>query len=140
MAARYRKGDDESMSGQDSEETSSEKQESDTRDERDTGDENQQHSDADIELSEEGRKEVHDMVEAYEDKPTVALPGTHGTISGTAINEWLDDEGNPKFGDPEEHPFAEEPDESDGRRTPKEATLANRSARVNRTGPASGGP
>ena len=63
------------MSGHDSEETSSEKQESDTRDERDTGDENQQHSDADIKLSEEGRKEVHDMVEAYEDKPTVPLPG-----------------------------------------------------------------
>ena len=36
MAPCYRNGDDESMSGQDSEETTSEKQESDTRDERDT--------------------------------------------------------------------------------------------------------
>jgi hypothetical protein len=26
------------------------------------------------------------------------LPGTGGTITGVAINEWLDDEGNPKFG------------------------------------------
>jgi len=26
------------------------------------------------------------------------LPGTDGTISGVAINEWLDDDGNPKFG------------------------------------------
>jgi hypothetical protein len=40
-------------------------------------------------------------------------PGTHGTITGTAINEWLDDEGNPKFGDPDEHPFGEDRDESD---------------------------
>ena len=109
------------MSGHDSEETSSEKQESDIRDERDTGDENRQHSDADIKLSEEGRKEVHDMVEAYEDKTTVPLPGTHGTISGTAINEWIDEEGNPKFGDPKEHPFAQEPDQSVGA-GPKEAT------------------
>ena len=100
------------MSGQDSEETTSEKQDNDTRDERDTGDENQQHSDADIKLSEEGRKEVHDMVEAYEDKPTVTLPGSHGTISGTAINEWLDEEGNPKFGDPTERPFAQESDQT----------------------------
>jgi len=33
------------------------------------------------------------------------LPGSHGTITGTAINNWLDDEGNPKFGDPDEDPF-----------------------------------
>ena len=55
------------------------------------------------------------MVDAYKDKPTVALPGSDGTISGTAINDWLDDEGNPKFGDPDEHPFAEACDEVDGR-------------------------
>lgn len=42
------------------------------------------------------------------------LPGTHGTIAGTAVNEWLDDEGNPKFGDPDEHPFAEGEDADDG--------------------------
>ena len=114
MAPSDMNGDDESMSGEDSEETTSDKQESDTRDERDTGDENQQHSDPDIKLSEEGQKEVHDMIEAYKDKPTVTLPGSHGTISGTAINDWLDDEGNPKFGDPDEHPFAEASDESEG--------------------------
>jgi hypothetical protein len=39
------------------------------------------------------------MREAYdEDRRTVVLPGTGGTITGAAINEWLDDEGNPKFG------------------------------------------
>jgi hypothetical protein len=51
------------------------------------------------ELSEEGKEEVQRMQEAYDDeRPTVALPGTDNTITGVAINEWLDDDGNPKFG------------------------------------------
>ncbi|WP_406813436.1 hypothetical protein [Mycobacterium sp. M23085] len=53
------------------------------------------------------------MVEAYEDKPTVTLPGSHGTITGTAINEWLDDNGDPKYGDPDEHPFRDQADTAD---------------------------
>jgi hypothetical protein len=51
------------------------------------------------ELSEEGRKQVEQMQEAYnDDRQTAVLPGTDGTITGVAINEWLDDDGNPKFG------------------------------------------
>jgi hypothetical protein len=51
------------------------------------------------ELSEEGKEKVRRMREAYDDdRPTAVMPGTGGTITGTAINEWLDDEGNPKFG------------------------------------------
>jgi hypothetical protein len=51
------------------------------------------------ELSEEGREKVRRMQEAYDDdRQTAVLPGTDGTITGTAVNEWLDDEGNPKFG------------------------------------------
>jgi hypothetical protein len=39
------------------------------------------------------------MVEAYDDeRPTAVLPGTGATITGVAVTEWLDDEGNPKFG------------------------------------------
>jgi len=102
------------MSGQDSDETTGEQQDSQIRGEQDTRDENHHHSDADVELSDEGRQEVHEMVEAYKDKPTIALPGTHGTITGTAINEWVDEQGNPKFGDADEHPYVEEPDESEG--------------------------
>lgn len=83
-------------------------QHTESRDERDLGDQADEKSPGEVELSEEGREEVKEMVEAYEDKPTVTLPGTHGTISGTAINEWLDDDGNPKFGDPDEHPAAED--------------------------------
>ena len=51
------------------------------------------------ELSEEGKEKVRRMQESYDDdRPTAVLPGTGGTITGVAINEWLDDEGNPKFG------------------------------------------
>jgi hypothetical protein len=51
------------------------------------------------ELSEEGKEEVRRMREAYnDDRPTAVLPGTDGTITGVAVNEWLDDDGNPKFG------------------------------------------
>ena len=32
----------------------------------------------------------------------MALPGTDNTITGVAINEWLDDDGNPKFGKDEQ--------------------------------------
>jgi hypothetical protein len=52
-----------------------------------------------FELSEEGKKEVQRMQATYDDeRETVALPGTDNTITGVAINEWLDDDGNPKFG------------------------------------------
>jgi hypothetical protein len=55
------------------------------------------------ELSEEGKAEVQRMQDAYDDdRPTVALPGTDNTITGVAINEWLDDDGNPKFGKDEQ--------------------------------------
>ena len=51
------------------------------------------------ELSEEGKEQVQRMQAAYDDeRETVALPGTDNTITGVAINEWLDDDGNPKFG------------------------------------------
>lgn len=64
------------------------------------------------ELSEEGKEEVRKMRAAYDDdRPTAVLPGTGGTITGVAVNRWLDDDGNPKFGDPDEHPFSEDGDE-----------------------------
>jgi hypothetical protein len=51
------------------------------------------------ELSDEGREKVRHMQQAYDDdRPTAVLPGTGNTITGVAINDWLDDDGNPKFG------------------------------------------
>lgn len=41
------------------------------------------------------------MMEAYKDKPTIVLPGTGGSVSGTAVNDWLDEDGNPKHEEPE---------------------------------------
>ena len=34
-----------------------------------------------------------------EDRPTITMPGTDGAVSGTAVNDWVDDDGNPKFSD-----------------------------------------
>ncbi len=33
-----------------------------------------------------------------ESRPTATLPGSHGTVSGTAVNDWLDDDGKPIYG------------------------------------------
>jgi hypothetical protein len=46
------------------------------------------------------------MMSSYKDRPTLVLPGTGGTITGTAVNDWLDDEGNPKYGNDEDAPAA----------------------------------
>jgi len=51
------------------------------------------------ELSDEGKEKVEQMRATYDDdRQTAVLPGTGGTITGVAVNEWLDDDGNPKFG------------------------------------------
>lgn len=49
------------------------------------------------EPDEDDKKQAAKMMEAYEDKPTIVLPGTGGSVSGTAVNEWLDEDGNPKY-------------------------------------------
>jgi hypothetical protein len=65
--------------------------------------EEQQTSSETPELSEEGKEKVKQMTEAYDDdRETVVLPGTDNTITGVAVNEWLDDDGNPKFGKDEQ--------------------------------------
>lgn len=48
------------------------------------------------EPDEDHKKKAAEMMEAYKEKPTIVLPGTGGSVSGTAINEWLDEDGNPK--------------------------------------------
>ena len=50
------------------------------------------------ELSEEGKEKVRRMQAAYDDdRPTAVLPGTDNTITGVAVSEWLDDDGNPTW-------------------------------------------
>jgi hypothetical protein len=49
-------------------------------------------------VTDEHRAKAKQMKEAYEeDRPTVTMPGTDNAVAGTAVNEWLDDDGNPKF-------------------------------------------
>src|SRR5262245_4062552 len=51
------------------------------------------------EVTDEHREKAKEMAESYqEDRPTVTLPGSGNTVAGTAINDWLDEDGNPKFG------------------------------------------
>ncbi|MCF6386442.1 hypothetical protein L2K20_05620 [Mycobacterium sp. MBM] len=39
-----------------------------------------------------------EAVGAYEDnRPTSVLPGSDGTVSGTAVTDWLDEDGNPIY-------------------------------------------
>ena len=67
-----------------------------------------------FELSEEGKEAVQRMQAAYDDeRETVALPGTDNTITGVAINEWLDDDGNPKFGKDEQQDKDEHQNDKD---------------------------
>jgi hypothetical protein len=51
------------------------------------------------EPDQDAKKRAAEMMTAYEDRPTVVLPGSGGMITGTAVNDWLDEDGNPKFGD-----------------------------------------
>ena len=55
------------------------------------------------EVQEEHQEKAKEMRKEYvEQRPTVIMPGSGGTVSGTAVNEWLDDDGSPKFGDESE--------------------------------------
>jgi hypothetical protein len=71
----------------------------------------------------EGNKEkAAEMMTAYVDRPTLVLPGSGGAISGTAVNDWLDDDGNPKYANDDDTPAAKanaddvkDDDETDGR-------------------------
>jgi hypothetical protein len=52
-----------------------------------------------MEISESAKEKAKEMAKAYEDRPTVVLPGSHGTVAGTAVGEWIDEDGNPKYGE-----------------------------------------
>jgi hypothetical protein len=44
------------------------------------------------EVTEEHKEQAKEMAKAYdEDRPTSTLPGSEGTVSGTAITDWVDE-------------------------------------------------
>ncbi|SEH49377.1 hypothetical protein SAMN04489835_0488 [Mycolicibacterium rutilum] len=50
------------------------------------------------EVTDEHREKAKEMHKAYEEeRPTTKMPGTGGAVAGTAVNDWLDDDGNPKY-------------------------------------------
>lgn len=52
------------------------------------------------EVTDEHRDKAKEMHKAYEeDRPTKKMPGTGGAVAGTAVNDWVDDDGNPKYSD-----------------------------------------
>lgn len=50
------------------------------------------------EVDDSARAKAKEMAKAYEDRPTAVLPGSDRTVTGTAVNEWLDDDGQPIYG------------------------------------------
>jgi hypothetical protein len=82
----------------DSEESNSEASNSD-EEKRDTPQEKP-------EPDEEAKEKAAEMMTAYEDRPTLVLPGTGGAVSGTAVNDWLDDDGNPSAAGDDDAPAA----------------------------------
>ena len=60
----------------------------------------EQHLTEKPEVTDEHRAKAKEMHETYEvDRPTVVLPGSDGAVAGTAVNDWIDDDGNPKYSD-----------------------------------------
>ncbi len=52
------------------------------------------------EVKEEHKEAAKEIAKEYdENRPTAPLPGSDNTVSGTAVADWLDDDGNPKYGD-----------------------------------------
>lgn len=52
------------------------------------------------EVKEEHKEIAKEMAKEYEDdRKTMTMPGSDGTVSGTAVADWLDDDGNPKYSD-----------------------------------------
>jgi hypothetical protein len=69
------------------------------RSERPSDQASDQHGSTDAPVPDENAKaKAKDMMKAYEDRPTAVLPGSHNTVTGTAVNDWLDDEGKPIYG------------------------------------------
>jgi hypothetical protein len=55
------------------------------------------------EVSDEQKEDAKKMAESYvEQRPTTVLPGSVATVTGTAVNDWIDDEGNPVHGEVDE--------------------------------------
>ena len=56
------------------------------------------------EPSDEQKEHAKEVKESYvEERPTTVLPGSDATVSGTSVNDWIDDDGNPVHGEVHEN-------------------------------------
>ncbi len=52
------------------------------------------------EPTDEQKKHAEEMSKSYvEDRPTTVLPGSDSTVTGKAVSDWVDDDGNPVHGE-----------------------------------------
>ena len=52
------------------------------------------------EVTEEHREAAKEMARSQDDnRRTAVMPGTSNTVTGTAVADWLDDDGKPKYGE-----------------------------------------
>ncbi len=73
--------------------------------------------------SDEHKKRAEQMAQSYNEKrPTTVLPGSDSTVTGTAVNDWIDDDGTPVLGDVAENrqEAAERDHERNQRAAPKD--------------------
>jgi hypothetical protein len=73
----------------------------DKQDDKDAGQEEDRQVTEKPEPDEGHKQKAAEMMKAYQDLPTVVLPGSGGMVSGTAVNDWLDEDGNPQHNVPE---------------------------------------
>ncbi len=72
------------------------------QDDKEAGQEEDQKLTEKPEINEEHKAQAAEMMKAYKEQPTVVLPGSGGMVSGTAVNDWLDEDGNPQHQEPDE--------------------------------------
>ncbi len=51
-----------------------------------------------LEPGDHAKAKAKEMAKAYEQRPTAVLPDSNRTVTGTAVNDWLDGDGNPIYG------------------------------------------
>ncbi|WP_067699954.1 hypothetical protein [Nocardia jejuensis] len=56
------------------------------------------------EIQERHRRLAHEMSESYrDDRPNTVLPGSDGMVAGTAVADWVDENGDTVFDKPGDH-------------------------------------
>jgi hypothetical protein len=61
-----------------------------------------------VEPDEKHKEKAAELMKSYEYQPTIVLPGSGGAVSGTAVNAWLDEDGNSKHINDEDAPAAKD--------------------------------